>query len=332
MKLKLVIDVGAYYIKYIEGVVKRKEFFIRNIGYLTNPVDNIKTTENERDQEKFVNILKTSLNKAGIKSRQTISSISGNDTIIHIFELPEIPEDEIESAVKLEIMQVVPEGIKNLDYDYMIIPRKGKKEVVFIGYPKNKTTLFIEMLNKCRLNPIIFDHDSLAIHNFIGTYTDEKNIIFSLNTGHRTTNFLLAEKNGFLLIRDIPYGIFNFISTISNLKNISLNEAEIWFKKEENSDESQKILMENLSDFFTEIKTGIEYFRNKTQKSPEKLFLTGGLALWKNSCELFSKSLGIETQILNPFEKVKTTPVTVDIKKKGPIFTVAFGLMGREIE
>ncbi len=331
MKLKLVIDAGSYYIKFIEGWEDKKGFFIKKIGYVANPVENIKDTEDERAKETFENFIKKILESKRIKAKQTISSLSGGNTIIHIFEIPNLPEEEIESAVKLEIMQVVPEGIKNLDYDYLVIPQKEKKEIVFVGYPKNKTLSFVEILNRCRLNPIIIDHDCFAIYNFIQKYEKEKEILFSLNIGYTTTNFLLAEKNGFILIRDVPYAIRNFISVICENKNIPFNEGEIYFKKEENIDPIKEILKNSLSDYFSEIKTGIEYFKNKVNKKPEKVYITGGGALWKGITSLFEEMIEIKTEIFNPFDRIKNVEVPLDIKRKGTIFTVACGLMRREI-
>jgi len=331
MKLKLVIDAGTYYIKFIEGWEDKKGFFIKKIGYVANPVENIKDTEDERAKETFENFIKKTLELKRIKAKQTISSLSGNNVIIHIFEIPNLPEEEIESAVKLEIMQVVPEGIKNLDYDYLVIPQKEKKEIVFVGYPRNKTSSFVEILKRCRLNPIIIDHDCLAIYNFIQKYGKGKEILFSLNIGYTTTNFLLTEKDGFILIRDVPYGIRNFISAICENKNISFNEGEIYFKKEENTGTIKEILKNSLSDYFSEIKTGIEYFKNKVNKAPEKVYITGGGALWKGIISLFEEMIEIKTEIFNPFDRIKNIEVPSDIRKKGTIFTVACGLLGREI-
>jgi len=331
MKLKLVIDVGSYYIKFIEGREKRGGYFIRNIGYVPNPVADIKNTEDERQKEFFINFLKKTLKSKKVKSKQTILSLSGINTIIHIFEIPNLPEEEIESAVKLEIMQVVPEGIKNLDYDYFVIPQKEKKEIVFVGYSKNKTSSFVEILNRCRLNPIIIDHDCLAIYNFIQKYEKEKEILFLLNIGYSTTNFLLAEKNGFLLLRDLPYGVKNFISAVCENKNIPFNEGEIYFKKKENTGTIKEIVKNSLTDYFSEIKTGIEYFKNKVNKTPENLFITGGGGLWDGSVDVFRKAIDIETGIFNPFDRIKEAEIPIDIRKKGTIFAVAFGLLGREI-
>ncbi len=331
MKLKLVIDAGSYYIKFIEGWEDRKGFFIKNIGYVANPVENIKDTEDERAKETFVNFIRKTFELKRIKAKQTISSLSGSNIIIHIFEIPNLPEEEIESAVKLEIMQVVPEGIKNLDYDYFVIPQKEKKEIVFVGYPKNKILSFVEILKNCRLNPIIIDHDCLAIYNFMQKYEKGKSIIFSLNIGYTTTNFLLAEKNGFILIRDVPYGIRNFISAICENENIPFNEGEIYFKKKENTDTIKEILKNSLSDYFSEIKTGIEYFKNNVNKAPEKVYITGGGALWEGITSLFEEMIEIKAGIFNPFDRIKNIEVPLDIRRKGTIFTVACGLMGREI-
>jgi len=331
MKLKLVIDVGSYYIKFIEGWENRKGCFIKKIGYLTNPVENIEDTEDEREKESFINFLKKTLKSRKIKAKYIISSLSGNNTIIHIFEIPDLPEEEIESAVKLEIMQVVPEGIKNLDYDYLVISQKEKKEIVFVGYPKNKTSSFVEILNRCRLNPIIIDHDCLAIYNFIKKYEKEKEILFLLNIGHSTTNFLLVEKDGFLLMRDLPYGVKNFISAVCENKNIPFNEGEIYFKKKENTETIKEILKSFLSDYFSEIRTGIEYFKNKVNKTPEKLFITGGGALYDGITSLFEEMIEIKAEVFNPLDRIKNVELPLEVRRKGTIFTIACGLLGREI-
>lgn len=337
MKHHLAIDVGSCYVKVIEGCERNGRLVINKIGYFPNPFPDLRNSLVEREQDVFVKTLKEFLQKHGIREKRTVSNVSGTGVIAHYFEIPKLSENEIKSAVQLEMMQVTPGGTKNLEYDYIFFPGKnGRKTVLFIGYQKERCEFFTRSLQRAGLKPLIMDHDSLAVlncFNFLNKKHSE--VVFLLNVGHKITNFVLAEKNGFILIRDIPSGGKDLAESIANKRNISVEDAEIYSNRKENTDELIKIVATDLEDLLSEVTKGMEYFKNRTGKSPETLFLTGGVSIMPGITELFEQHVKIKTVLWNPLEhmvNVKTLLLPEDLKKRGSMFTVSLGLVLRKIK
>ncbi len=332
------VDVGSCYVKVVEGSEKNNRIHIRKIGYFPNPFAEFKKNLVEREQDVFVKTFKEFLHKHGIQGKNAAGNIGGSGAILHYFDIPNLPANEIKPAVQLELMQATPGGIKNLEYDYLLLPGKnGGKTVLFVGYPKDRCEFFTNALHRAGLKPLIIDHDSLAVFNCF-TFLNKKQSgpVFILDIGDKTANFVLAEENnGFILIRDIPFGNGDLTGTIAKQKGISVEEARIYLSKKENTDEVKKILSGDLEDLLSEVTAGMEYFKTRTGKSPERLFLTGGFSTIPGMCESFEQNIKIKTAAWNPLEQMandKTLLLPEEIKKKGPLFAVSLGLALRKIK
>jgi len=335
--MKVAIDAGSCYVKVIEGCEKKGKLFIKKIGYFPNPFSSVRNDLVEREQDVFVKTLRIFLKKYGIGANTCVSSISGTGTIIHYFDIPVLPDSEIKSTVNLELMQVTPGGTRNLEYDYLLLPGKNKKNtVLFIGYPKDKCEFYINSLQRSRLKPLLIDHDSLAVLNAFRFLNPgrKKEPTFLFNVGNKNSNFALAEQgNGFVLIRDIPFGGRHITERIAHKKGISLDVAEIYKNKKENHEEVRNIISNDLEDLLGEVSTGVEYFKAKTGCFPPNIFLSGGGSLIPGISEAFQQYLKIDVQMWNPLEQIhKDIAFSEEIKELGTMFSVAIGLLLRQIQ
>ncbi len=338
MRNIVAVDVGSCYVKVIEGSEKNGRPFIKKIGYFPNPFSDFRNNLVEREQDVFVKALKKFLHSHGIREKRTVSGLNSGGTIIHYFDIPKLPEAEIKSAVQLELMQVTPGGTKNLEYDYLVLPgREGRKTILFVGCQKDKCEFFTKALHGAGLKPLIMDHDSLAVFNCFNLLNKRETgkVVFILNIGNKTANFVLSEKDGFILIRDIHFGGKNLTGAVAAGMHISMEDAEIYQNKKENKAEVEKIITSSIEELLMELKTSIEYFTSKTGKSPEKLFLTGGASMFPGVQEAVGQNLKIDTSVWNPLEyiaNVKMFLAPEELKIKGPMFTVSLGLVIRKIK
>lgn len=338
MKHHLAIDVGSCYVKVIEGSERNGRLFVSRMGHFPNPFPGLRSSLVEREQDAFVKVLKDFLHKNGMGAKNAVSIISGAGTIIHYFDIPQLSDEEIKSAINLEMMQVTPGGTKNLEYDYLMSPGKnGGKTVFFVGYHKDKCEFFTNTLQRSGLKPLIMDHDALAVFN-IFNFLNRKHSgpVFLINAGHKTTNLVLAEgkKDGFILIRDILFGGSNMMESIAGRKGIPREDAEIYCCKKENADEVKAIIASDLEDLLPEITASMEYFKTRTGKSPDNLFLTGGSAAVPGMCESLEQNLKIKTSVWNPIEQMaemKTSSFPEDVRNRGSSFAVVLGLLLRKI-
>lgn len=336
MKQRLAIDLGSYYVKLVEGYKRNNKFYIEKIGYFPNPFPGFRDSLVEREQDEFAISLKRFIHTNGIKSKRTISNLNATGVVTHYFDIPDLTENEINSAIQLEMIQVTPGGIKNFEYDYLLMQGKDKKKtILFVGCQKDKCDFFINTLQRSGLKPFILDHDSLALLNCYKYFSNtdaEDNTVFILNIGHKSANFVIADgENKFVLVRDIYFGAKNLIEYFANNLNIAPEEAEIYINKQENFEEVKKLVSSNLDDFIVEVRAGLEYSKTRIDKLPTNILITGGGAMIPGVRESLEKMLDIQASVWNPLEHITTPLLSEDIKKKGYLFTVALGLALRDI-
>ena len=67
------------------------------------------------------------IKKTGIKSKDTVISISGHSSvIIKRIALPEMSEEELQESIKFEAEQYVPFDIEDVDLDFQIFGFQGR--------------------------------------------------------------------------------------------------------------------------------------------------------------------------------------------------------------
>lgn len=310
MNLKIAIEIGSEWIKIIEGYEKGGKLYILNIKKIEVPIENFLNLTDE-DTQILGNFLSDFLKKNNFRSKNTVFSITSNDAIYHYFELPILPKEELENAIKLEGIQLIPDFNENYDFDYISFDLGNKKNIVLIAYPKNKVKIYNQILINAKLKPLIMDIPGTALLNSFLYFNRKENPICLLNLGFSVSNVVIYLREGFLFLRDI-------LSGIKNLK-----------KSEETYD--QILTNEKMTEFNEEIKMSLTYFENKTGQNVNKIYLTGEVLEINSLKESIEKNIGISTEIYNPLLFVPDSTIPVEKKQEGMSYAICIGLLTRKI-
>ncbi|MGC9065823.1 MAG: pilus assembly protein PilM [Candidatus Ratteibacteria bacterium] len=333
MNVCLGLDIGSHYIKMVEGYARKGKFFIKTAGIIRNPLPHTHINLNENSQKQFSGFLKEFLKTIGIKKKETVCVISGNGLIIHYFDIPDIPPEEIKSAVELEVLQVIPGGVEKIEYDYTVLPsRSGKRTVMLVGLPKPRCDFFVNTLLMSGLRPVIMDVGGLALVNCYKTLSNNSyKGVAIIDVGASHTVLAIVEKDGFVFIRDIDFGGDNINSEISKLKKISVSEAEQFKKNPDFQQDVEKILKSAATDALQEILTSINYFETRTQEKIEKFLLTGGSSLLPGFVKIVEENLGIPGDIWKPMEGLYQYCKTDQPRYLEVCFSQTLGLVARKL-
>lgn len=312
MNLKICIDIGTKYIKIIEGYERRERLYITNIEKIDNPVENFGKIK-EDDEEILGNFLKDFLKKNKFKGQIGIAGISSPDLIYHYFELPNLQKEELESAIKLEGVQIIPDFLENYEYDYISFNGNNKKIITLIACPKNKVDFYTQILLKSKLKPLIIDVNGIAVLNSFLYFNREEEPICILNIGFSLSNLVIYLKDKFLFLRDIQWGV----------KNVEKKEEEVY--------NDFSFYTNKIGEFSEEIKISLKYFQNKTGETINKIYLTGGGTKIPEMKENIEKNLNIISEYYNPLLNLSENLIPVDKKEDGMSYTVCTGLLTRKI-
>lgn len=337
------LDIGSSYIKTVKLKESKGTYELELFDIHPLPPELI-VDGSIIDSLRLVDSLKEMIKKAGIKTKDTVISISGHSSvIIKRIALPEMSEEELSESIKFEAEQYVPFDIEDVNLDFQIIGPKeepGQMDVVLVAVKKDIINEYISVVKEAGLNPIIVDIDSFALENIYGINYEietEKNIAL-LNIGASTINMCILKGGISVFTRDSSLGSNLHTEALQREFNVAYENAEKLKRGEavENvSPEDAASVIESASEeILSEIIRSFDYYRSTTlHEDIAEVILSGGCALLRNFAAMIAEKSGIETKVMEPFRNIKI-PKRFDrayIEEMAPIMAVASGLALRKL-
>jgi len=273
-------------------------------------------------KDKLEVILKALIEKpkfGRILTKKLIFALPESKIFLHSFELPEIlGKEKIKKEVELQASQNFPFLLENLYSDFKI----KNKEVLLIAVPRDIVKDYLEIFKKIKIQPVALEIESLSLARALIANKKETTLIVDI--GARTTNFSIFDESGLRLSMAIDIAGNKFSQALAEKMDISLSQAEN-IKKETGLNPEKKegrvflILQKEIQGIISEITKIAEYFKEKEQKTFEKIILAGGSADLPYLAEYLAENLERPVLVGDPWEKIN-----IEILKKEEYFKEAF--------
>jgi len=283
----------------------------------------------------------TKINPKRIKSVTT--AISGKNLSVKEITTLEMNEEELYQSLEFEAKKHIPLDGTDAVMDYYIIGKNeseiDKIDVLLVATTKNIIKQFDSIIRDSGFKNSIFDAEPIALSNCLShNYgKSEDGIDVILDVGTSTSTLVVCGESQTFFTREIEISGFSIIKEImskydtdySDAKNI-LNEDGIEsLDSSAGGDSSNSFSLEAaekniFTNLIDEIRKSLRYYvkSNNGSSNFKRLFLSGGFADIKGLKDQISDELRIETEVLNPFNKIIS-----DIKIENPSkYTVAVGL------
>lgn len=251
-----------------------------------------------------------SLQFGRLDSKRAVLAIPDSKSYIRIFELPsDLDKKEIPQYVESKTKENIPHSLEEIYFDFFI---QGKR-VCLAATPKKVADDYLEVFKECGLEIICLENESFSLGRaLIG---GEENILVA-DIGARTTNFSLFSKGFLTSSFSLNLAGNNFTQALSEKLNISFDSAENLKKEVGLNPRFQEgkvflILQKEIQEIVEEAKKIINYFKDKTGQSPEKIILAGGSSSLKGIAQYLAENLGLAVEIGDPWVKIN-----IDILKK----------------
>lgn len=332
------LDLGSSYIKTIKLRESKGAYELELLDIHSLPPELI-VDGSIIDSIRLVDSIKEMVKKTGIKTKDTVISISGHSSvIIKRISLPEMSEEDLSESIKFEAEQYVPFDIEDVNLDFQILGPKeepGQMDVILVAVKKDIINEYISVIREAGLNPIVVDIDAFALENMYGINYEiepEKNVAL-LNIGASTINMSILKGGISVFTRDSSLGSNLHTEALQREFNIPYENAEKLKRGEavENvSPEDAATVIESASEeILSEIVRSFDYYRSTTvHEDISEVIFSGGCALLKDFAAMISGRTGIETRVAEPFRNIKI-PKRFDvsyIQEMAPIMAVAVGL------
>ena len=347
----LAVDIGSNSIKVAQLGGSPKKYELLALGIM--PLDPEAVVDGVvRDEDHVADALSRLLKAEKIDTPYTIVSVAGEAVIIKKIQVPQMPPEELEEAIRSEAEQYIPFDIDDVRIDYHPLGKAGddvaaiddeeeKEEILLVAVQNELIDSRTEVLSKVGLKPVIVDLDAFAIVNAlsISKNIDELGVVALVDLGASFTHVNIIINGVSSFTRDIPMGGNMCTQALMSKYDAEYEEAEDLKKGILPSDIDKQDVVEAIVEAFEgpidEINKSFEFISTTSNVQVEHIFLTGGGALLHGVDGLIADRLGVSAEIFDPMQGIKINRKNFDrenINRMGSLAMVALGLSTRRFD
>jgi type IV pilus assembly protein PilM len=276
-----------------------------------------------------------------VKTRDVITSVSGNAVRIQKITLPTMTHGELEESIQWEAEQYIPFDIADVNVDFQILDTlddgSGQMEVMLAAAKKDIINEYIAVIGEAGLNAVIMDIDAFALENMydVNYQFDTGDIIALVDIGASLTNINILKNGISAFTRDISSGGNQYTEELQKRFSISYDEAESLklgkggksFPREDVVKVLDQVSGEIIA---SEIQKTVDYFLSQSSSdSVSKLYLSGGTSKTHGLTKLIQDKTGVNSEMVNPFANIDFNERLFDagyIQEIAPFGAVGVGL------
>lgn len=349
------IDIGTANIKVVQLGLEKKKPVLENYGLLgtkgylelISPIQ-VRTKGLQMLDKEIMVMLRRVLEEAEISSKRVCVSIPGFASFSTVIELPEMPEEEIASAVPFEAKQYVPVPLSEVVLDWKVVGKKSPKgvkdkkipsqtkiQILIVAVPKETINRYTRVIELCGLKLEALEVESFSlIRALLGGDTQPAVIV---DIGARSTDINIVEEGVARTVRNLEISGIEFTRIISSGMSISFKRAETLKEKRgitegENEQKVKELLASAVDRIISEIdRMATSYFHEQRVKI-EKVIVSGASARLPGLTGYMAEKLNRQVIIGDPFSKVVYPEILKPtLAKLGPSLAVAAGAALREL-
>ena len=334
------VDIGTASLKAVELENVGGKAKLSTYGLTKLPNDIIRSSS-DQVIDSLAEALRQIVDKANISTRKAITALPGFAVFTFTFDLPVMPEKDIDQAVRYEAEKYVPRDITEMIIEWEKVEEtkdqsgNTKNKILLTAAPRNLIDRYVQIFSKAGLKLESLETEAFALtRSLVGT---DKSPVLIIDMGATATDVEIIDNGTPILTRSINFGGNAITQSIATSLNISFERAE-QFKKDFGLSQKQmegqipQAVRPVVERIVKEIKQTFKLFYNKGGRRIEKVILTGGSAKLPDFDKFLKKLLGINVYIGNPWARVvypeELGEMVMDI---GPDFAVAVGLAMRDI-
>lgn len=343
------LDISTSSIKFAEVNLGKKEPVLTNIGMVPLPEGLIRDGEVE-NLEGVSAALKELWKQFRIKRKRVILGIANQKVIVRPMDLPYLPAEELDSAVRYQVQEFIPIPIEEAVIDYEVVdeyitPEEERMQTVLLAAAhKEMVNIFVDVLQAAGLVPEAVEVKAFAIvrsllkkeYQFLEEEQEPTGSVCLVNVGAGITNLCLVKEGTPRFVRMIMRGGDYFTKILMEQLSMSPAEAEDIKRGRSQDEEATKLLQKEMQTFIGEIRRSLEYYISQTQERDlNKVILSGSGSKVVNLAVEINRGLRLPAEMGHPLQNVQLgkLPYTPEeIAELEPSVAVCVGLALRDTE
>lgn len=336
------IDVGSSSVKLVQLLPVKDGYQLLNAAVMPLPPEAI-VDNSLMDTVAVVDAVKNLIASLGIKVRDAACSISGNAVIIRKISLPAMTSEELEDQISWEAEQYIPFDIKDVHIDFQILGPDpldpSKILVLLVASKKDIINDYVALFNDAGMNLSVMDVDAFAVQNAFelnSEISDEVRALVNVGAGVMNINVVKGETS--LFTRDVQMGGNQYTEEIQKQLGVSAHEAETMkmLAVQQQGGPLVDVINRVNEALSQEIRRSVDFY-NSTASGEERIVrisMSGGCSKMSGLKEAVTSKLGVDVELLNPFERIKFSEKDFDpeyLQEIAPLMAVGVGLAIRRV-
>jgi type IV pilus assembly protein PilM len=340
------LDISTGSIKVAEVNITRREPILSNIGIMMLPEGSVREGEID-DPETISGYIRELWKQNKIGKRKVNLGISNQKVIVRPMDLPYMPEDELENAVKYQVQEFIPIPIDDAIIGYEVVDEymTGEEErmqtILLAAAHRQMITCFIEAVTGAGLTPTSIELKAFAMarslikqeYQFLEEEGEAPGSTCLINIG---SGICVVKEGTPRFVRMLMRGGDFFTNTLVERLSISAEEAEEIKGGRSSDANANALLQREIQVFVGEIRRSLEYYISQTQERDlNKVILSGSGSKMINLPLELNRGLRLPIEIGHPLQNVQLGKLPYspeDLAELEASIAVCVGLALRDME
>jgi type IV pilus assembly protein PilM len=343
------LDISTGSIKVAEVNISRREPVLTNLGIIMLPEGVVREGEID-DAATVSSYLKELWKQNKISKRRVIVGVSNQKVIVRPMDLPYMPEDELENAVKYQVQEFIPIPIDDAIVDYEVVDEymTGEEErmqtILLAAAHRDMISAFIDAVAGAGLSPAAVELKAFAMarslikkeYQFLEEEAEPPGSVCLINIGAGICNICIVKEGTPRFVRMLMRGGDFFTKLLVDHLNISPADAEE-IKGGRSTDASANALLQReIQAFVGEVRRSLEYYISQSQERDlNKVILSGSGSKMINLPLELNRGLRLPIEIGHPLQNLQLgkLPYTPEeLAELEASISVSIGLALRDTE
>lgn len=333
------LDIGTKTIKIVELFKQGNSYGLRASGIVGHKGKTPDQTKEDKELAGLTEAIKKLQKDAKISSKDVTIALPETQVYTRTIKFPMLTDAEVASAVKWEAEQYIPIPVNEAIIQHQIVERREDTTppqvvVLLVAAPKALIEKYSHAVEMSGLSLAAIETELMALVRSLAP-SDQTSMI--VDFGARSTDIAIAKNAALVFSRSIPTAGEAFTRAVSQFLGVDETQAEE-YKRTYGLSTSQLEgkVKQALDPVFgvvaDEMKKAIHFYQSEEKgELPSSVILAGGTAGMPEAASTFTKLLGIEVVVGNPFSKVNVDPQAVSqLAGYAPLYSIAVGLAMRQ--
>ncbi len=338
-KTSVGVDIGTHAIYVAEVTQTRRGPKLTNFGGTTLAQGAVSEGVVE-DVDAVADAAQQLIKQAGIKEKRVNVGISNQHVVVRQVELPQMSDEELNSALRYQVQEYIPIPVEEAELDYYrledITGEDGTAmvRVLLVAAERETVSRHLSVVEGAGLRPVGMDLNAFAVLR--ATVPDPETVTspeMIVDIGSGITNIVIHEHGLPRFVRILVLGGGDMTETLMEELEVSFDEAEELKRRASaagDADDASRVISRHLDDFTDEVRGSLDYHLAQTGGAAiERIVISGGGSKLAGLREELEDVLRIPVDHARPFQDLEigdTVYSEEDLAEIELLLTTAIGL------